>query len=305
MAPSSSISCFRESWYSLMRFSALALLLVAALLHTAWNLFIKRAQERMIFTWWALLFGALCFSPLLLQAGAFPLAIWPYVLGSALLEVLYFLVLLSAYRFGDFSLVYPIARGTAPALLALWAALFLGERPNLAGGLGIGILICGLILVGGTSWWQQRKTSSLAGSALLLALATALCVSLYSAIDGAAVHRVAPAPYTVLVVGLSALLFTPLIVARYPLHVLVSELRLNWWQIGIAGVFSLLTYMLVLIAFSLWSVGYSGAIREVSVVFAALIGWRWLGEGFGRARLFGSLLIFAGILVIALAGSIS
>ena len=65
---------------------------------------------------------------------------------------------------------------------------------------------------------------------------------------------------------------------------------------------SLLTYMLVLLAFSFSSVSYSGAIREISVVFAAFIGWRWLGEGFGRARLLGSLLIFAGILVIALAG---
>lgn len=285
-----------------MPVSALALLLTAALLHTAWNLFIKRTREKLIFTWWALLLAALCFSPFLLQVGSFPLRIWPYVLSSALMEAIYFLVLIGAYRFGDFSLVYPMARGGAPALLVLWAALFLGERPDAAGILGIALLISGLVVVGGTTWWQQRKASSIAGTALGLALATACCVSIYSAIDGAAVRLVAPAPYTVLAIGLSGVLITPLVFARYGARTIVTEMRTNWWRILIAGLLSLLTYMLVLLAFSFSSVSYSGAIREISVVFAALIGWRWLGEGFGRARLLGSLLIFVGILVIAWAG---
>ncbi|HVU67252.1 MAG TPA: DMT family transporter [Ktedonobacteraceae bacterium] len=285
-----------------MPLAALALLLVAALLHTGWNLFIKRAREKLVFTWWALLLAAVCFAPFLLQVRTFPATVWPYVLSSALMEAIYFLVLIGAYRFGDFSLVYPMARGAAPALLALWAALFLGERPDLAGTLGIVLLIGGLVVVGGTTWWQQRKTSSIAGQALGLALATACCVSIYSAIDGAAVRMVEPAGYTVLVVGLSGVLITPLVLVRYGGKTLLSELRGNWWRILLAGMLSLLTYMLVLLAFSFSSVSYSGAIREISVVFAAFIGWRWLGEGFGRARLLGSLLIFAGILVIALAG---
>ncbi|HEY0755640.1 MAG TPA: EamA family transporter [Ktedonobacteraceae bacterium] len=285
-----------------MSLSALALLLTAALLHTAWNLLIKRAQEKLVFTWWALLLATLGFSPFLLQVSAFPLAIWPYVLSSALMEVIYFLLLIRAYRFGDFSLVYPIARGAAPALLALWAALFLGERPKLAGILGIALLVGGLLVVGGTAWWRQRKTSSITSTVLGLALATACCVSIYSVIDGAAVRQVAPIPYTVLIIGLSSLLLTPLILARYGQRVIIRELRTSWWHILLAGAFSLLTYMLVLLAFSFSSVSYSGAIREISVVCAAIIGWRWLGEGFGRARLLGSLLIFVGIVVIAWAG---
>ncbi|MGH2510198.1 MAG: EamA family transporter, partial [Ktedonobacteraceae bacterium] len=194
---------------------ALALLITSAFLHASWNLLIKRAREKQIFTWWALIIGVLCFSPLLLQIQSFPASIWPYVLSSALTEAVYYLVLLKAYQYGDFSLVYPMARGAAPALLTLWAVLFLGERPAPQGLLGIGLLVVGLIVVGSTTWWQQRKTSSLAGSALGLALATACCVSIYSAIDGAAVRHVAPLPYTVLVVGLTAMLITPLIVLRY------------------------------------------------------------------------------------------
>lgn len=283
-----------------MPLSALGLLLIAACLHTAWNLLIKRASEKQVFTWWALICGLICFSPLLIEVRAFPLSIWPYVLSSAGMEAIYYLVLLGAYQFGDFSLVYPIARGAAPALLTLWAVLFLGERPAPLGFVGIGLLIGGLVVVGGTTWWRQRKGSSIARSALGLALATACCVSIYSAIDGAAVRQVAPLPYTVLVVGLSGVLITPLIVLRYGGRAMLAEFRAHWGTILLAGILSLLTYMLVLLAYSFSPVSYGGAIREISVIFAAFIGWRWLGEGFGRARVLGAALIFAGILLIAL-----
>lgn len=284
-----------------MPLSALGLLLIAACLHTAWNLLIKRAGEKQVFTWWALIIGLLCFSPLLIEVRSFPPTIWPYVLSSAGMEAVYYLVLLGAYQFGDFSLVYPIARGAAPALLTLWAILFLGERPAPLGFVGIGLLIGGLVVVGGTTWWQQRKGSSIASSALGLALATACCVSIYSAIDGAAVRQVAPLPYTVLVVGLSGVLITPLIVVRYGGKAMLTEIRTHWKTILLAGILSLLTYMLVLLAYSFSPVSYGGAVREISVVFAAFIGWRWLDEGFGRARVLGAALIFAGILLIALA----
>ena len=285
-----------------MPVSALALLLISAFLHAAWNLLIKRAREKQIFTWWSLIVGLLCFSPLLLQVQSFPASIWPYVLSSALMEAVYYFVLIRAYQYGDFSLVYPLARGTAPALLTLWAVLFLGERPAPLGFVGIGLLICGLIVVGSTAWWRQRKTSPLVSSALGLALVTACCVSIYSAIDGAAVRHVAPLPYTVLVIGLSGVLITPLIVLRYGGKAMLTEMRASWRLIVLAGVLSLLTYMLVLLAYSFSAVSYGGAIREISVVIAAFVGWRWLGEGFGRARLLGAALIFVGILVIALAG---
>jgi len=282
--------------------TALALLLVAAVTHTIWNVLIKRAQVRQVFTWWALLCGVLIYSPLLLQIQAFPESIWPFVLASALLEFAYFLFLIRAYQFGDFSLVYPMARGAAPALLTCWAVLFLGERPALAGYAGLAILICGLIVVGSSSWWQQRKQAKLTQGALALALATACCVSLYSAVDGAAVKHVAPLPYTVLVVGLSGLLLTPVVLVRYKPKVMLQELRTNWKMIMLAGILNTGTYMLVLRAYSFSSVSYGGAIREISVVLAAFVGWRWLGEGLGRARLLGTSLIFVGVLIIALAG---
>lgn len=285
-----------------MSLTALALLLVAAMMHTTWNLIVKRAKEKQVFTWCALLVGSVCFVPILVLNPSFPIRIWPYVTISALVEAMYFIILTRAYEHGDFSLVYPMARGSAPAFLAIWAVLFLGESPRLYGVLGIALLVLGLIVVGGKAWWTLRKTSALSKSAVGLALSVACCISIYSVIDGAAVHIAAPAPYTVLVIGLSAAFVAPVVLMRFGHDVVVAEWHTNWFRIVIVGILMLLSYMLVLLVYSIARVSYAGAIREISVVFAVFVGWRWLGEEFGAIRLVGAILIFAGILVIAIAG---
>jgi drug/metabolite transporter (DMT)-like permease len=282
--------------------TALGLVLVAAGLHAGWNLLVKRAREKQVFTWWALLVGAIGFAPLVVMGWPLPIYIWPYVVCSALVEAAYFITLTRAYEDGDFSLVYPIARGSAPAFLTLWAVIFLGDRPRPVGLVGIALLVLGLIVVGGKSWWSLKKTSVLTSNALGLALLTALFISIYSAIDGAAVHRVDPLPYTVLVIGLSAVFVAPVVLVRYGGHGTLAEWRANWFRIVLVGILSLLSYMLVLQAYSIAHVSYAGAIREISVVFAAFLGWRLLGEDFGMIRLIGAILIFVGIVVIALAG---
>ena len=281
---------------------ALGMLIAAAIMHASWNLVVKQAQERQIFTWWSLVIGALCFAPLLAFAPSLPTRVWPYVLASALAETAYFFALTRAYRIGDFSLVYPLARGAAPALLALWAALFLGERPTPFGLLGLAILICGLITVGSGAWWNRGASKAVSGGAITAALLVALCISTYSAIDGAAVRFVSPISYTVVILGLSAVFATPIILTRYPLAAVRAEWRANWPRIFAVGVLNLGTYMLVLAAFARARVGYAGAVRELSVVVAALIGWRWLGEPFGAHRTLGAILIFGGIVVIAALG---
>ena len=285
-----------------MPLTALGLLLVAAMMHTTWNLIVKRAQEKQVFTWCALIAGSICFSPLLLANWVFPLSIWPFVISSALVEAIYYITLIRAYENGDFSLVYPMARGAAPAFLVLWAALFLGERPRLSGLIGIALLVTGLVVVGGKTWWTLRKASALNKSALALALGVACCISIYTAIDGAAVRHVNPLPYTVLVIALTAVFVTPAIVLRYGNRAIISEWRTNWMRIALVGIFTLLAYMLALKAYTITRVSYAGAVREISVVFASFVGWRWLSENFGLIRLVGAVLIFAGIFVIALAG---
>jgi drug/metabolite transporter (DMT)-like permease len=300
--------------------SALILLVVAAALHTGWNLLVKRAVEKQVFTWWAMVVGTVCFAPLLLFSAPLPAAVWPYIITSALVETIYYLALLRAYSIGDFSLVYPLARGAAPAFLALWAALFLGERPHAGGIAGLALLLAGLLLVGGAARRAARRQNTLvldaggaaaqpraslmawASSGTAAALTVACCISIYSVIDGAAVKIAPPIPYTVAVIGASALMMTPAVLARYGRQAVVAEWRANWSRIVLVGMLTLVTYALVLQAYALGRVSYAGAVREISVVFAALVGWRWLGEGFGGWRVAGALLIFAGILVIAVAG---
>ncbi len=285
-----------------MPLTALGLLLAAAMMHTTWNLLVKRAKEKQVFIWCSLIAGTIIFSPLLLTSPLFLVSTWPYLISSALVEVIYYITLIRAYENGDFSLVYPMARGAAPAFLLIWATFFLGERPRFFGLIGIALLVFGLIIVGGKTWWTLRKTSGFSKSALALALGVACCISIYTAIDGAAVHHVSPLPYTVLVIALAALFITPAVVKRYGNDAIADEWRANWLRITLVGLFTLLAYMLALKAYTIARVSYAGAVREISVVFAAFVGWRWLGESFGAIRLVGALFIFAGILVIAFAG---
>ena len=194
---------------------------------------------------------------------------------------------------------------------------------------GLALLLVGLLLVGGAARRAALRTEpvalalsgipteggaggaaaqprwsllAFAGSGTAAALTVACCISIYSVIDGAAVKIAPPIPYTVAVIGASALMMTPAVLLRYGRQAVLAEWRANWVQIVLVGVLTLVTYALVLQAYALGRVSYAGAVREISVVFAALVGWRWLGEGFGGWRVTGALLIFAGILVIAIAG---
>lgn len=284
-----------------MNATALLVLLAAAILHAGWNLLVKQAADKHLFTWWALVAGSILFSPILLQAGTWPARIWPYALASALCEAAYFVALATAYRLADFSLAYPLARGTAPLLLALGSVVFLKEKLSPGGVLGLSVLVLGLLIVGTTGTTRTARTSR-TWIGIGAALAVAVLIALYTVIDGAAVRFVQPGPYNGLVLGLTALFLTPFILVRYDRRTLLAEWRRHGWRIVAVGALLLLSYGLVLFAYTIAPVAYAGAVREVSVVFAALAGWRWLGEPMGRLRLLGAVLICAGILIIALLG---
>ena len=281
---------------------ALTLVLVAAALHVGWNVMVKRIGERQVFTWWALVIGSVVYLPLLALHTPIPATIWSYAISSALVEAAYYITLMRAYAHGDFSLVYPIARGAAPALLAVWSIVFLGERPQLAGTAGLALMLIGLLVVGSGHWWAHRQEAALPMGGIGSALSTALCISIYSVIDGAAVRLMAPAPYTVLVFGLTGVVITPVVITHYGYHALVAAWRTHWCRILTVGILTLLTYLLVLQAYAMARVSYVGALREVSIVLAALVGWGWLGESFGTVRTVGAILIFFGILAITMGG---
>jgi drug/metabolite transporter (DMT)-like permease len=279
---------------------ALSLLIAAGALHAAWNLLLKRASNRLVVMWLALLAGGLVFLPVML-ASPVPQTIWPFVAASGVVECAYYLLLTYAYGQADFSQVYPLARGAAPALLAVWAAVALREYPSLTGIAGIALIVLGLVPVGGGDVWWKWGGPGFRSRGVAAAFGVALCVSVYSLIDGVAVRRTSAAPYTVAIILASVALMAPLILLRSGGRAVLMELRTQTVRIVAAGVLMMVAYTLVLRAYAVTPLAYAGAVREVGVVIAALAGWLWLGERFGARRLIGAAAVFLGILVLAFA----
>jgi len=240
------------------------------------------------------------FTPAIFLIGFPARSVWHILVISALFEIAYYIVLAEAYKDSDFSLVYPMGRGAAPALIAVWSAIFLGERFTFGGLIGIIIIITGLLIVGGSDIFQKHSKPHTRG--VLLALLLALLISIYSVLDGVAVKQTNALPY-VIVLFLCVPAFTsPLILKLYGWDKLRAEFSAHGWTLAAIGVLTIGAYSLALWAYSISPLGYAGAIREVSVVLAAYAGWQFLGEKFGRLRILGALIIFAGIMVIALRG---
>lgn len=283
-----------------MPLNAIGLLLVAAALHTTWNLLLKGGGERYMASWWAMMIGSLLLLPALFFVGLPARTTWILLFISAAVEASYFIILAYAYEDADFSLVYPLARGAAPALIAIWSVLFLKEQLTPGGIAGLVIIILGLLVVGGSGWLLANGKPHWRG--ILPALVLALCISIYTVIDGAAVKITSPLAYAALIYFVSSLDMTPFIVRRYGWQKLIQEFKLNGKRLVLIGVLIQAAYFLALLAYRLSHVSYSGAIREVGVVMGAFAGWQFLGEKFGAARLIGAIVIFIGILMIALLG---
>ncbi len=280
---------------------AISLLIGSAFLHAAWNLLLKQTAEKYIAIWWSTLLASAIFLPFLVFTGLPAREVWLLLFASVLVEAGYYIVLTTAYREADFSLVYPLARGTSPALIATWSVLFLSEKLTVGGMFGLGIIIFGLLIVGGANLFNRSgEKPQLRG--IFLALTLALLISIYSVIDGLAMKHTAAFPYAVLIFLGPPILTSPLMFRLFGWDLLKKQLTVNGFRLVAIGLLIVFAYMLVLLVFTIAPVSYSGAVREFSVVLGALAGWRFLGEKLGGLRAIGSIVIFVGILVIAMFG---
>ena len=279
---------------------AILLLLVSAILHTTWNVLLKQANDKFVSTWWAVLVGSIIFLPFLFFTGLPSKQTWILLAISVCVEVVYYVLLSKAYRDADFSLIYPLARGTAPAWIALWSTLILGEKLSWGGWAGLLVIIIGLVIVGSSGIMASK--GYIQRRAIFLAFSIAFLISVYSVIDGAAVKQTAAFPYAIVVFFLAPAVTSPLVFHNYGWKYLIQVWTLNRSRLFAIGLLTVLAYLLALVAYSIAPIGYSGAIREVSVVFGALAGWKILGERMGGQRLIGSFIIFIGIVMIAIIG---
>lgn len=286
-----------------MSILAIVLLLTGAILHTAWNLVLKQSKDKYIATWWMLITGGAIALVVLLFTGLPPREMWKFAVFSVLTEAVYFITLTYAYHDGEFSLVYPVARGSAPAFLALWAFVFLGERLTGGGMIGLGMIIGGLLIMG-ISTLMQSQVRHLHFKGIAIALFIALLISIYTTIDGAAVrHGTSYAlPYVMTMFALVPLPVTPFILREYGWQRLKEEWNNLGLRLSLMGLTGVLSYLLAVLAFAIAPLSYSGAVREVSVVFGAFAGWWLLKEKLGGMRVLGAIVIFGGILMIAIFG---
>lgn len=271
-----------------------AIILSAALLHAVWNTIIKTAADR------TTTLGLVAFGHVI--PGAVMIALLPlpsaesfiYIGLSTVVHFAYYYLLGRAYHHGDLSVVYPIARGSVPALVSLWAWLLLGETLPPLVWAGIGLIAAGILL----SNWKALR-SGIGATALILSLGTGFCISVYSLVDGVGV-RLSGNTLSYWAWGAFLHLFIAAF-AGYRRRDTLKFLPLSVWSIGIAGgVVSMTAYGLVLYAKNFAPLGAVSALRETSVIFATLIGYFLLKEGNWKRRLGAAVIMAGGIWLIAL-----
>lgn len=311
---------------------AIVLVLVAAVLHAGWNVLLKTSEDPL---WTAVRLQAIG-SAILVPIGisawlangqpAIPAdAIWLAV-GSGGLEAVYFVCLSSAYRRGDLSLVYPLARGSAPLLAVLVGLTLLGERLEPLALAGVGCLLVGILLVS-RPWRALRAAGAEHRGAIGFALATGASIAAYSAIDRIGVRLTEPWLYgSILAVVATATLATTVVVGRRA-GVLAPAPRqapeqppgssgaaiahrtpgisVRFARDAVAGVLSLGAYLLVLFAYAIAPLAAVAPLRESGIVLAAAWGAMRLGETAGRreamTRIAAAALVVVGAVMLAVA----
>lgn len=292
-----------------MPLTALALVIAAALLHAMWNVAAKKAHGNHHFVLMSAVLVGLVWAPVGLWVALDELARWGWrewglVAASGFAHLMYFNVLLKGYRVSDLSVVYPVARGTGPLLSAGVSLGVLGERMGLAGALGVAAVCGGIWLIaGGPALWRsahdpaqrQRVQAGLLWGAL-----TGVLIASYTVVDGYAVKVLLVSP--ILVDYFGNLVRVPFMLpkcwrdrATWP-----AAWRAQWRHALVVATLGPLAYVLVLYAARLAPLSHVAPAREVSMLFAAVLGGRLLGEGDRGLRLLGAAGMAAGVALLAL-----
>jgi drug/metabolite transporter (DMT)-like permease len=285
-----------------MPFSAFALALGAAFLHASWNVLLAGARDSEAAAAVATLCGVALLAPVALATGGVSDAALPFAATSAALHVGYLALLARAYQDGEVSVVYPVSRGVAPVLVLIFGALVLSEAASTAAVMGVIAVSAGVFLVGGRRAEPRRETSAMRqkldkGPArdLAFGLTIALVIAAYTLVDAEGVdHARAPAYLFLLLAPSSAVYAAALALRGKDLR---AELRPRAW---LTGAFVVGAYGSVLAALRLADAAPVAAVRESSVVIAALLAAALLHEHVDARRLGGAICVVAGVAAIAL-----
>lgn len=274
-----------------MSAAAIALAFSAAVLHATWNAFLRSGADRL----WAVtvmsLSGVVVAVPLVALLPLPPPEAWAYIALSSALQVGYSLFLVAAYRNGELGQIYPLVRGTVPLLVTLGGVAFAGERIGIPDTVGVGLVALGIMSL---ALGKGRAAPSSIG----FALATSVIIAAYSTVDAMGVrtagHSGAYAAWVLFVYGLLLLGTYTAIRGRLALALGSKETRK---ALG-GGVLALVAYAAVIAAYAYGPAGPVTAIRETSVVFAAVIGRLFLGETLTARRIAACCVVALGAICI-------
>ena len=268
------------------------LVLAAALLHAVWNAIVKRSSDPLLGQWLVIAMGAVLCAPLAFVAPLPAPESWPWLAAAVSIHTVYYLSLAESYRIGDLSQVYPLARGSAPPLVAL-AAFLLVDEPLSTGGLaGVGLVSIGVISLASGRGALDR--------AVPLALGVGVLIGGYSVVDGIGVRRAgSPFAYIVWLEVLCAIPITLVVLVRRRGRI-AAYLRSEGAAGASGGVIATLAYAGVLYAYSRAPLAEVSALRETSVIFASVIGAFVLHESFGARRITAAMLVACGIAALNL-----
>jgi drug/metabolite transporter (DMT)-like permease len=268
--------------------------LAAAVTHAVWNAIAHGIKDQTLAFALIGVGGIAVCIPLVIVAAVPRSSSWPYLMGSVAIHVFYVLLLMQCYRLGEFSQVYPLARGVSPLVVTILAAVFVQEHLALPQIGGVAIVSAGLVFLVFAGGRPGR-------GAFLAAVGTGLTIAAYTTVDGVGV-RLSHSPvgyvgWLILLESLCVPLFAAVrrrdVLLKQPRRILLSGLA--------AGALSVLAYGLVLWAQTKGALAPIAALRETSVIFAAIIGTLVFREPFGRARITATVLVVAGIVLLNVA----
>ncbi|MGH9272263.1 MAG: EamA family transporter [Ilumatobacteraceae bacterium] len=268
--------------------AATLLALGAAALHTAWNFIAKRNADPFIALWGQFFVAAAISAVVLGATRCLPAAGWAWAVLSGAVHLPYHVALAGAYTRGDFSLAYPLARGGGALLAGIGGIALLGDDIDVWSGAAIITVAAGMALLAvGASGPQVR-----------VALFVALTIGVYTLIDSHAARSVDDVTYVFAVFATGGAFVTAYGLAVGRAHQMAAALSQQWRTFVQTASMSMVTYGLVLVAVREAPVGYVTALRESSVLLAAFIGWRFLGERSMRRRTLAASIIFGGLVLL-------
>ena len=270
--------------------SALALALSAALVHACWNLLLARPRDPEAAMAVALVVSIVAFAPVVAVFGHVDSRARPYLLVTGLFQLAYFALLGAAYRRLELSVVYPIARGSAPVLVLLAGVVAFGKSTSWGQALGVLFVGGGVVLVSGLKHADRRG--------IAFGLAIAGCIASYTLIDKRGIRYASPIAYLELSMIIPTLVYATVVLrwkGRSAVRAAVS------WPTCVAGLATFVAYALVLAALRLASAASVAAVRETSVLIAAALAGVFLKERVGAERLTGAACVVAGVALLSLA----